>query len=269
MPELPEVETTRRGIEPYVRDQRITQVLIRDRRFRWPLDAAFPEYVTGQTIRAIDRRGKYLIFRLDRGGMILHLGMSGSLRLVPLNSLPGSHDHIDFALGNQRVLRLRDPRRFGSLHFALQPDEHSLLRTLGPEPLSDAFDGKYLYQLSRGRTTVVKTLLMNSQLVVGIGNIYANEALYYAGIHPQRAAGRISLRRYEFLAQATKDVLQAAIAKGGTTLRDFVQSNGEAGYFRIDLAVYGRAGQRCHCGGTIRQTRLAQRSTYYCARCQR
>ncbi len=270
MPELPEVETTRRGIAPHLLRQRISGVIIREPRLRWPIDAALPAQVTGQTIHAVTRRGKYLLLGLDQGHLILHLGMSGSLRVLSNDTSPTRHDHIDFIMASGQLLRLRDPRRFGSLHWTREPPEqHPLLSTLGPEPFSDPFTGRYLYTLSRGRQVAVKNFIMNAQVVVGIGNIYANEALYHAGIHPRRAAGRISADRYQRLTQAIKTVLLEAIAKGGTTLRDFTDAGGRAGYFRIELAVYERAGEPCQCGETIRQINLGQRSTYYCPRCQR
>lgn len=270
MPELPEVETTRRGIAPHLLRQQISGVIIREPRLRWPIDAALPAQVTGQTIHAVTRRGKYLLLGLDRGHLILHLGMSGSLRVLPRDIPPTRHDHVDFIIANGQQLRLRDPRRFGSLHWTREPSEqHPLLSALGPEPLSDLFTGRYLYTLSRTRQVAVKNFIMNAQVVVGIGNIYANEALYHAGIHPRRAAGRISADRYQRLAQAIKTVLLEAIAKGGTTLRDFTDAGGQAGYFRIELAVYERAGEPCQCGETIRHINLGQRSTYYCPRCQR
>ncbi|NBC13121.1 MAG: bifunctional DNA-formamidopyrimidine glycosylase/DNA-(apurinic or apyrimidinic site) lyase, partial [Gammaproteobacteria bacterium] len=243
MPELPEVETTLRGIAPHLRGRRILRLLARERRLRWPVPESVDAAVAGQPIEAVCRRAKYLLLHLPRGAVMLHLGMSGSLRVLPAATPPARHDHIDLVLDDGRCLRLRDPRRFGSLHWAPPPVEaHPLLAQLGPEPLSPGFDGAHLYRLSRGRRAPVKTFIMDSHVVVGVGNIYASEALHRAGIHPHRPAGRIALPRYERLAAGIKTVLAAAIAEGGTSLRDFVQEDGSPGYFARALQVYGRAG---------------------------
>jgi formamidopyrimidine-DNA glycosylase len=272
MPELPEVETSLRGIAPHLQGRRILRLVARERRLRWPVEEEVDARVAGQLIVALRRRAKYLLLELEQGSsLLLHLGMSGSLRVLPADTPPGPQDHIDLVLEDGCCLRLRDPRRFGSLHWVPPPvEQHPLLRHLGPEPLSDAFDGDYLYRLARGRRCAVKGFIMDSQVVVGIGNIYASESLYLAGIHPTRPAGRIGQQRYLGLALAIEQVLTAAIAQGGTSLRDFVQEDGHPGYFAQELRVYGREGQPCRgCGAPLRQRRIAQRSSFYCARCQR
>lgn len=271
MPELPEVETTRRGIAPHITGRTVRRVVVRDRRLRWPVPRRLAEELTGQVIDRVGRRAKYLLLETDTGTAILHLGMSGSLKLVDSSTPPGKHDHVDLQLENGRTLRFTDPRRFGSLHWTTRPVvTHRLLRDLGPEPLDAAFTGDYLYGLSRGRRVAVKNFIMNSHIVVGIGNIYASEALYMAGIHPKRLAGRISRQKYALLCEVVREVLQDAIAAGGTTLRDFVNGEGKPGYFRQHLNVYGRSGQPCiSCRVPIREIRLGQRSTFYCPKCQR
>ncbi len=270
MPELPEVETSRRGIEPYLTGQQVTGVRIRNRSLRWPVADDFEATLTGRVIDSVGRRAKYLLFNTESGSAILHLGMSGSVTIVPPDSPAGVHDHVDFELASGDVMRFRDPRRFGSLHWAENADTHWLLKDLGPEPLGDAFDGDYLWQQSRGRRVAVKPFIMNAGVVVGVGNIYASESLFRAGIHPRRKAGKVSKARYERLATAIKDVLARAIEAGGTTLRDFYGFNGQAGYFQLELDVYGRDGEACpQCNDTIRHAVLGQRSTYYCISCQR
>ena len=271
MPELPEVETSLRGIAPHLEARRILRLVARERRLRSPVPESVDAAVAGQRITALSRRGKYLLLELEHGTLILHLGMSGSLRVLPASTPAGPHDHIDLVLDDGHCLRLRDPRRFGSLHLAQPPVEaHPLLAQLGPEPLSAAFGGAYLHRLSRGRRAPVKTFIMDSHIVVGVGNIYASEALHRAGIHPHRPAGRIALPRYEGLAAAIKTVLAAAIAEGGTSLRDFVKEDGKPGYFARELKVYGRTNLPCPgCGEPVRVQRIGQRSSYYCPRCQR
>ena len=270
MPELPEVETTRRGIAPLLQTRRIVQVRVRQSQLRWPVPRDLDRRLRGIEVEAVTRRAKYLLLRTAVGTLILHLGMSGSLRVVPADTPPGKHDHIDLVLEDGNCLRLRDPRRFGALLFTREaPERHPLLRELGPEPLEADFTGDYLYARSRGRRVAVKAFLMDSRIVVGVGNIYASEALFLAGIAPNRAAGRISRGRYGRLAAAVQQVLRAAIAAGGTTLRDFSAVDGAPGYFSIELKVYDRAGEPCpQCGDPIRTRRLGQRSTFYCARCQ-
>ncbi|MEJ2633571.1 MAG: bifunctional DNA-formamidopyrimidine glycosylase/DNA-(apurinic or apyrimidinic site) lyase [Acidihalobacter sp.] len=271
MPELPEVETTRRGIEPYLLGHRVERVVVRDPRLRWPIPAELPDTLRGQCIEAVERRAKYLLLRTRAGTAILHLGMSGSLRVLPAQTPAERHDHVDIVLDSGLTLRLRDPRRFGAVLWTGEdPLRHPLLAKLGPEPLTDAFDGERIYRLSRGRRGPVKNFIMDNHVVVGLGNIYANEALFRARIHPSRAAGRIARERYAKLAETAKTVLTEAIAAGGTTLRDFTREDGNPGYFRIELKVYGHAGEPCpECGATIRQTVIGQRSSYYCPHCQR
>tara|TARA_R110002049_G_scaffold23490_18_gene82715 strand:+ start:1105 stop:1917 length:813 start_codon:yes stop_codon:yes gene_type:complete len=270
MPELPEVETTRRGVEPHCLNRTVERVKVRDARLRWPVPDTLPTVLRGQVITAVERRGKYLLFRTSTGSLLVHLGMSGSLRVVAPTDTPGRHDHIDLLLDGGACLRYHDPRRFGSFLWQPPGEVHSLLSHLGPEPLSEDFDGQLLYRLSRGRKGPVKNFIMDGKVVVGVGNIYANEALFLSGIHPGRAAGRISLARYLRLSDNIKQVLTSAIEQGGTTLRDFVGGDGKPGYFAQQLHVYGRSGQSCGaCGGVLRELRLGQRSSVYCVTCQR
>lgn len=271
MPELPEVETTRRGVAPFVEGKRVREVKVRDPRLRWPVPDALARELTGQRVTAVERRGKYLLFRTARGTLLAHLGMSGSLRLVAPDEPPRKHDHADFMMEGGKVLRFHDPRRFGCLLWVTgEAEAHHLLRDLGPEPLSEAFDGGYLFRRSRKSAAPIKTFLMDSHIVVGVGNIYANEALFLAGIHPRRKAGSLSRERCTRLVQAVKDRLLLAIGVGGTTLRDFVGGDGQPGYFSQSLNVYGRGGESCpRCEAALREIRLGQRSTVYCGRCQR
>lgn len=271
MPELPEVETTRRGIAPHVIDKSFAEVVVRQPRLRWPIPADLPTLLAGQRVEAVSRRAKYLLFQLSTGTLMIHLGMSGSLRLVTAGAAIGAHDHVDFQLSNGNVLRYTDPRRFGAiLWLEGDPFQHALLKALGPEPLSEDFSGDYLHQQAGVRKVPVKSFIMDGHVVVGVGNIYANEALYRAGIHPKRAAGRISLARYQTLAQEIKDTLAQAIASGGTTLKDFVGGDGKPGYFKQSLQVYGRAGLPClGCGEELKEIRLGQRSTVFCSACQK
>ncbi len=269
MPELPEVETTRRGIEPYVVDASVSRIVIRERRLRWPVAHDVDRNLPGSVVQSVGRRAKYLLLNTDRGTAILHLGMSGRLSVVDLGTAAGVHDHVDVELDTGYVLRLRDPRRFGSLHWSDHPLSHPLLRDLGPEPLGDAFDGEYLWRSSRGRKVSVKQFIMNAHVVVGVGNIYASEALYMAGINPRRSAGRVARHRYDALAESIRDVLEKAIKAGGTTLRDFYGGNGEAGYFQQQLEAYGREGEPCRrCDTPITAIVQGQRRTYYCRQCQ-
>ena len=269
MPELPEVETSRRGIEPHVVGQEIVDLTVRERRLRWPVSKDLEERLSGQTITSVDRRAKYLLINTTGGTAILHLGMSGHVSIVPRDTPAGVHDHVDIGLASGQALRLRDPRRFGSLHFSENPASHWLLKDLGPEPLGDEFDGHYLWQRSRGRRVAVKQFIMNANIVVGVGNIYASEALFRARINPKRAAGRISLQRCDTLAEAIRSVLQRAIRAGGTTLRDYYGGFGEAGWFQQELDVYGREDEPCHrCDGPVTAIVQGQRATYYCKRCQ-
>lgn len=274
MPELPEVETTCRGITPHVAGHRIRHLTVHDGRLRWPVPAELPAALAGALVTHISRRGKYLLFHTATGIMMVHLGMSGSLRLVEPGTARKRHDHLVWALDSGWELRFHDPRRFGCclwLTGALldDPECHPLLAALGPEPLSEAFRDDHLFRQSRGKTTPVKSLLMDSHVVVGVGNIYANEALFRVGIHPLREAGRIGAARYQRLTGVIREILAQAIERGGTTLRDFVNGNGEPGYFQQELSVYGRAGQPCaQCGKALKEVRLNARSTVYCGHCQ-
>jgi len=272
MPELPEVETTRRGIVPYLKGQRIRRLVVRERRMRWPIPAELESLIEGQIIRDVERRAKYLLFRFDHGSMIGHLGMSGSMRILTGElPPPRKHDHVDLLTDHGTCLRFHDPRRFGSLLWCDgDPAKHDLLKALGPEPLDGDFDAQRLYRLSRGRKAPVKSFIMDNHTVVGVGNIYANEALFAAGIHPLRAAGRIALPRYERLVSEIKRVLARSIETGGTTLRDYVNGDGMPGYFALSLSVYGRDGEPCpQCKQPLKVTRSGQRSTFYCGACQR
>jgi len=269
MPELPEVETSRRGIEPWLVDTTITDVVIRDRRLRWPVARGIEKRLRGQSIQSVGRRAKYLLVNTAGGTAILHLGMTGSVFIVDTGSPAGVHDHFDIALDSGKSLRFRDPRRFGSFHWSTTPLDHPLLADLGPEPLGDEFDGRYLWRKSRGRKVSIKQFIMNARVVVGVGNIYASESLFLAGINPKRAAGRIARHRYDALAGAIRDILARAIRAGGTTLRDFYGGDGEPGYFKQQLEVYDRDGEHCRtCNTLIRCFVQGQRSTYYCKTCQ-
>ncbi len=270
MPELPEVETTRRGIAPHITGRRVIRVVVRESRLRWPVPPELEQQLPGQTIDSVERRGKYLLLGTNRGTLILHLGMSGSLRLLDSGEPPRRHDHLDILFEGDRCLRLRDPRRFGAaLWTETDPQRHERLANLGPEPLDNGFNGDHLYSRARGRRIAIKPFIMDSRVVVGVGNIYACESLFMAGIHPLRPAGRISRKRCKRLASAIQHTLRRAIAAGGTTLRDFLSSEGRPGYFRQQLQVYGRPGEPClRCHNPIRQIQQAQRSTFYCSRCQ-
>jgi len=272
MPELPEVETTRRGILPHLLGRRIRALNVRESRLRWPIPAEVPSVVQGQWVRSVERRAKYILMGLDQGTLIGHLGMSGSMRILTGNlPVPRKHDHFDLLMEEGVCLRYHDPRRFGALLWTDGPaDEHPLLAHLGPEPLTSAFDGDGLYALARQRKTPVKSLIMDNQVVVGVGNIYANEALYAAGIHPLRPARRISKARYASLVDEIKAVLTRSIETGGTTLRDYVNGEGTPGYFALRLNVYGKSGESCpRCREPIRTVRSGQRGTFFCPRCQR
>jgi len=269
MPELPEVETTRRGIEPSISGRRISGWQLRQPRLRWPVE--LPDRLRGERVHRVLRRAKYLILEIDSGALIVHLGMSGSLQLTNVGAPAGRHDHVDLEFDGRRALRLTDPRRFGSIHYH-EGDwrTHWLIRGLGVEPLDAAFSGAHLHSVSRGRRVAVKLLLMDAAVVVGVGNIYANESLFRAGIRPRHAAGRIPLDRYAALAESVRVVLREAIDQGGTTLRDFVDESGRRGYFSQSLNVYGREGLPCYrCGSVLKGLRLGQRATVYCPNCQR
>lgn len=271
MPELPEVETTRRGIEPHLLRRQIHEIRIRNPNLRWPVPGHLPETMVDAVITDVGRRGKYLLLASTHGCLIVHLGMSGSLRLVDAATPLRTHDHIDIRIRDGQTLRFNDPRRFGCILWTPDsPDTHPLLAKLGPEPLGTGFDGDYLYQRSRGRRQPVKSFVMDSRIVTGVGNIYASESLFMAGISPLKAAGRIGRSRYRKLADDIREILEGAIEMGGTTLRDFVDGHGQPGYFSQQLRVYGRTGLPCRqCARPVIQRRVSQRSTFYCPHCQR
>lgn len=272
MPELPEVETTRRGIEPHVKSRVVTDVIIRQPQLRWLVTASLATELKGRSFGAIKRRAKYLLLEAGDKHLMIHLGMSGRLRVLPASHPPGKHDHLDIVLDNGQALRFNDPRRFGCvLWIHGDPDKHELIQHLGPEPLSDDFDGDLLHAKSRKRKVAVKNFIMDGKVVVGVGNIYASEALHLAGIRPTAQAGKISKARYELLADNIKRVLEASLKQGGTTLRDYVGVDGGTGYFQLKLNVYGKAGQFCpSCKqGIIKSSVIGQRSSFYCADCQK
>ncbi len=271
MPELPEVETTLRGLSPHLQGQRIKQAIIRNANLRWPIPDNLSAMLRKQTIQALNRRAKYLLLECDDGTLILHLGMSGSLRVLPANTPAEKHDHFDLLLENGTLMRLRDPRRFGAvLWHTGDISQHKLFASLGPEPLLEDFDGAYLYRVTRKRSAAIKLVIMDSQVVVGVGNIYASESLFHAGIRPQLPAGKLSLPRCNRLVQTIRETLSASIAQGGSTLRDFTDSNGKPGYFQQTYRVYGRTGEPCRmCETSIKQIVQGQRSTFYCPVCQK
>lgn len=270
MPELPEVETTRCGVKPHLENQQITALIVRQPKLRWPVPDDLASLIEGKQIRAVNRRGKYLLIELDSGAVMIHLGMSGSLYMVPADQPAAYHDHVDIQLSSGMALRLTDPRRFGSVLWQPVGATHELLEKLGPEPLSEQFTADYLHQCCQGRKQAIKQLIMDSHVVVGVGNIYANEALFSAGIHPRRAAGKISKERLSRFVDEIKKVLSRAIEQGGTTLKDFVGGDGKPGYFKQELQVYGRGGEACvTCDAILKEIRLGQRSTVYCGECQR
>jgi formamidopyrimidine-DNA glycosylase len=270
MPELPEVETTRRGLAPHLEGRKVTGVVLRRPDLRWPIPPEISDLLPGQRIEAVRRRAKYLLLDTVAGSALLHLGMSGSLRVLPAGTPVNAHDHVDLALDSSRVLRFNDPRRFGCLLWQPPGEIHELLAGLGPEPLSQDFDGDYLFFRSRGRSAPVKTFLMDQRIVVGVGNIYVAEALFAAGISPLRAAGRVSRERYGQLADAVQAILRHAIERGGTTLRDFISPDGAPGYFEQELSAYGRGGEPCpRCRRPLKQASVGQRATVWCGHCQR
>ena len=269
MPELPEVETTLRGVAPHLVGRTITEIEVRDPRLRWPVPAAIHD-LTGLKITAARRRAKYLLFQTKAGEILIHLGMSGSLRIVTPETQWRKHDHIGITLSSGKQLRFHDPRRFGCLLLLGDAKKHPLLASLGPEPLEDEFNGTHLHRESRGRKTAVKTFIMDNHVVVGVGNIYASEALFLAGIRPTKPAGKVSLPAFNKLAAAIRKVLTASIAQGGTTLRDFLREDGAPGYFKRSLRVYDREGLPCkRCGTAVRRIVLGQRATFFCPACQR
>lgn len=270
MPELPEVETTRRGLLRHARGQLIRAVRVHERRLRWPVQPGLDALLVGQQLRTVERRAKYLLLRLSNGSLIVHLGMSGNLRVVPPATALLPHDHIELQLDSGAMLRFNDPRRFGCFLYTTEaPRRHKLLQGLAPEPLKPEFDAAYLHRVTRGRRVAIKTLLLNGRLVTGVGNIYASEALFRARLRPQRAARSLDAAQCRRLVTAIRAVLRSAIRAGGTTLRDYLGADGSPGYFRQKLYVYERAGLPCRrCRGPIRQLTQGQRSTYYCPRCQ-
>lgn len=271
MPELPEVETTRRGIAPHLIGQRVQRVVVRNARLRWPIPEDLDVRLSGQQIVSVERRAKYLLIGAEVGTLISHLGMSGSLRMVEAGTPVAKHDHVDIELESGLVLRYTDPRRFGAMLWSIEsPLQHALLQKLGPEPLLDDFSVNHLYECSRGRSIAVKPFIMDNAVVVGVGNIYASEALFAAGIDPRREAGSLSKARYAKLTAEIKRILSWAIEQGGTTLRDFVGGDGKPGYFQQKLFVYGRSGQPClGCATELREIKLGQRASVYCPKCQR
>jgi len=273
MPELPEVETTRRGIIPHIKGQTVSSVIIRQPKLRWPITEGMELLLTDKVLNSVRRRGKYLLLDFDHGTALIHLGMSGSIRILDPQIPIEKHDHFDIQFNNNKTLRYNDPRRFGAFLWAGEDAaKHKLLASLGVEPLEDDFDSDYIYRASRKRTIAVKQFIMDGKLVVGVGNIYANEALFLAGIHPDRAANRISLKRYKQLVMTIKSVLSAAIKQGGTTLKDAnpFKADGKMGYFAQELKVYGRAGEPCtQCDSVLLEIRQSGRTSVFCKHCQR
>jgi formamidopyrimidine-DNA glycosylase len=280
MPELPEVEVTRRGVAPYLEGHAVQAVVLRRSGLRWPFPPGLEQLLAGRTIIGTGRRGKYLLIIFEHGTLIIHLGMSGHLRVLPLLTPPQKHDHVDLVVDalpghppGHQVLRMTDPRRFGAVLWHAAEDgpvqDHPLLRKLGVEPLEDGFSGLLLHRETRRRSAAIKQVLLAGDIVVGVGNIYCSESLFRAGIHPETPANKISPERYDKLALAIRDILAAAIIQGGSTLRDFVGVNGQSGYFQQSYFVYDRAGIACRiCGTPVRQFKQGQRSTFYCINCQ-
>ena len=271
MPELPEVETTLRGILPHIQNQKINKVTVRHYGLRWPILSDIQTKLKNKKVTSIERRAKYLIFKLDSGNIILHLGMSGRLRILEKKTPAQKHDHIDIEFANKKILRFTDPRRFGAFIWTDEnPLEHKLLASLGPEPLDKIFTGKCLFSRAENKNIAIKNFIMNNQNVVGVGNIYATEALFLAGVHPQTPAKLVSQIKLQKLVLAIKKVLRRAIQKGGTTLKDFLSSDGKPGYFSNELKVYGRSGKPCvNCDSILKSSRIGQRNTVYCASCQK
>ncbi|EKD74294.1 MAG: hypothetical protein ACD_45C00006G0002 [uncultured bacterium] len=270
MPELPEVETTLRGIAPHIKQQTITNVIVRQHQLRWRIPSNIQQILTDEMIIHVERRGKYLLLKTHNGAIIIHLGMSGNLRVLAKTLPPDKHDHVDIIFHNKKILRFADPRRFGAFLWTEgNPHNHSLLKNLGVEPLTNHFSGKYLLSQAQGKTTPIKSFIMDSKIVTGIGNIYAAEALFEAGIYPESPAKSLSIERLNALTKTSKKILRHAIKRGGTTLKDFINSNGKPGYFSSQLKVYGRAGLPCvTCQAPLQLMHIGQRSTVYCAHCQ-
>jgi len=271
MPELPEVETTKRGIEPHIVGKKISDIVIREKRFRWPIQNCLKKNITGKIILSISRRSKYILFHLENGCFMIHLGMSGSLRIITNDQPIKKHDHIDIQVNENKIIRFNDPRRFGSLLWlGKQPYKHFLLNKLGPEPLSEEFTSDYLFNKSRNRKLPIKNFIMNNNIVVGVGNIYANEALFISGIRPSKPTYRVTKKDFEKLTDAIVKVLTLSIEMGGTTLKDFVDSSGNPGYFQQTLFVYGRNKMLCKiCSNKIHLQHIGQRSSYFCKNCQK
>ncbi|MBW7981060.1 bifunctional DNA-formamidopyrimidine glycosylase/DNA-(apurinic or apyrimidinic site) lyase [Enterobacillus tribolii] len=268
MPELPEVETSRRGIEPYLKGQTVQCIIVRQPRLRWPVPDVLSS-LSDVSVLSVQRRAKYLLIELETGWIVVHLGMSGSVRILPAFEPAQKHDHVDMVMENGMMLRYTDPRRFGAWLWYKDLASADVLAHLGPEPLDDAFSGEYLFQKSRNKKSALKPWLMDNKLVVGVGNIYASESLFMARIHPDRSVGSLSKTEAQLLVDAIKKVLQRSIEQGGTTLRDFLQSDGKPGYFAQELQVYGRAGEPCRvCGSVVKSTKHGQRTTFYCPGCQ-
>ncbi len=270
MPELPEVETTRRGIEPHIQDQLIIEIIVRDSRLRWPVPESLKKEAVNQKILSVKRRGKYILIKTKSGTIILHLGMSGNLRILEANSEVKKHDHIDLILSNGKCLRFHDPRRFGACLWTNDdPLDHKLIKNLGPEPWDPEFNAERLFKRSRNRKVMIKNFIMDSKVVVGVGNIYASEALFQSGIKPNIAAGKVSKKRYEKLIEVVQIILKKSIEQGGTTLKDFLDSSGQPGYFQQELLVYGRFAEPCStCQSPIAKKTIGQRSSFFCPKCQ-
>lgn len=269
MPELPEVETTLRGIKPHILGQKVQKIIVRHPRLRWPIPLNLEQTLTGQTLRRLQRRGKYLLLQFETQALILHLGMSGSLCIFRAKEPPKKHDHLDIVFGNGHCLRLNDPRRFGAVLLSGNPKTHPLLRDLGPEPLTKKFTSAYLWQRAQGKKTPIKSFIMDCKIVVGVGNIYATEALFMARIFPKKPASAVTRAQYQRLVSAIQTVLGKAIKHGGTTLRNFLHSEGKPGYFSLELKVYGKEGKACpRCQAPLECMTIAQRSTVYCPNCQ-
>ncbi len=271
MPELPEVETTLRGIAPHIKNAVVTKVKVRNNRLRWPIPDQLETKLKEQPLLDLKRRSKYLLFTFPKGTLIVHLGMSGSLRILCDKTPAEKHEHFDLCFDTGTLLRYRDPRRFGAILWTEAPlCEHPLLKSLGPEPFSTVFSGEYLWKQARGKKQAIKSFIMDAKQVVGVGNIYANESLFYAGIRPSRPANKVSKADFEQLAKTIIEVLTQAIAQGGTTLKDFTSGSGQPGYFQQALAVYGREGKACtHCGTILKSIRIGQRASCYCPQCQK
>jgi formamidopyrimidine-DNA glycosylase len=268
VPELPEVETTLKGIEPYLTEFQIESVTVRNGSLRWPVSEQV-RHLQRQKVQQVTRRGKYIIIHFEIGAMLIHLGMSGNLRVVASDMPIQKHDHVDLIINSGKIIRFNDPRRFGCVLWADEWSEHKLIAGLGVEPLTELLTGKYLHNKAKGKKTSIKQFIMNGKLVVGVGNIYANEALFLAGIHPARVVSKVSLKKMNLLVERIKQVLNDAIVQGGTTLKDFVGSDGKPGYFKQQLNVYGRAGQPCHiCKEVLQELRQNNRSSVYCSQCQ-